>query len=75
MAITGEKRDTLERWLFAGGEPPFPQSYTRLTEEYRQNLEDLHRAEEADWVVSELAATPDEIREVVQQRLRWLAGR
>ena len=70
-----ERRDTLERWLFNFTEPPYDESYDQLAAEYRSNLEELHEAEQGTWTVEELAATPDEIREVVEDRLAWLQSK
>ena len=72
--ITGDKKDTLERWLFNYSEPPYSESYETLAEQYRENLEELHRVEvDAEWDVDDLACTPDEIKEIVEARIEWLS--
>lgn len=72
--IRGEKKETLERWLFAFSKPPFEEDYETLAEQYEENLVALHRAESPDatWEVDDLVCTPDEIREVVEARIAWL---
>ena len=67
------KRDTLKQWLFNFAEPPFSEPYTVLAEQYHANLEELHRAERAEWSVDDLDCTPQEIAEVVENRIEWLA--
>ena len=72
--ITGDKKDTLERWLFNYSEPPYNESYETLTVQYRENLEELHRSEvEPEWDVDDLACTPDEVKEIVEERIAWLS--
>jgi len=68
--ITGEKRDALERWLFNFTEPPFTETYNELAQQYEENLRELHRVEQAEWSVEDLVCTPDEIRDVVNERLK-----
>jgi hypothetical protein len=71
--ITGDKLETLERWLFNYAEPPYTDSYETLAEQYTENLHDLKRAEsDSTWEIDDLACTPDEIKEVVEARLEWL---
>ena len=71
--ITGDKRETLERWLFNFTEPPYEESYETLAEQYKNNLIELTQAEtESEWEIEDLVCTPDEIREVVEARVEWL---
>lgn len=72
-AISGDKKDALERWLFDYAEPPYKQTYKQLAKEYRENLEYLKAHEsESEWSVDDLECTPEEIRGVVEERLDWL---
>lgn len=71
--ITGDKLDTLERWLFNYTEPPFEEKCEILAVQYKENLEYLKRVEyDRTWDVSDLECTPDEIREVIESRMKWI---
>ena len=67
--ITGDKLETLERWLFSNTEPPYEDSYEQLAALYLDNLRELNRVEyESNWEVADLACNPSEIQEVVEAR-------